>query len=92
MGLKEALKQIKRKEDKMSWYSITYACGHTDREQIYGPTRERQNEADWIGNNKVCKPCWIRGRAEVDRKAALERAGLQHGEIMSPLQEEGKNV
>ena len=60
----------------MAWYEINYACGHAGREQIYGKVSARQNSADWRGNNKVCKPCWIAGRAEADRKAALERAGL----------------
>ena len=61
----------------MAWYEIDYACGHTGREQIYGKVNQRQNRADWLGNNKVCKPCWIKGRAEADRKAALLRAGLE---------------
>ena len=60
----------------MAWYEIDYACGHTGREQIYGKVEYRQDRADWLGNNKVCKPCWIKGRAEADRKAALLRAGL----------------
>ena len=61
----------------MSWYNIDYACGHEGREQIYGKVSERQNRADWLGNNKVCKPCWIKGRADADKKAALVRAGLE---------------
>ncbi len=55
----------------MSWYKISYVCGHEGREQIYGKTsEERQRMADWRGNNKVCRDCWIAGRAEGDRRAA----------------------
>ena len=72
----------------MAWYEITYACGHTGREQIYGKVNARQDRADWIGNNKVCKPCWIKGRAEADKKAALERAGLSP--VIPAEKEEGK--
>lgn len=64
------------KEETMAWYEIKYACGHTGREQIVGPVRDRQHRAEWIGNNKVCRSCWIKGRAEQDRKEALRRAGL----------------
>jgi len=60
----------------MSWYNIHYACGHEGHEQIYGPCGDRENKAAWLGNNRVCKPCWIKGRAEADRKQAMIAAGL----------------
>jgi hypothetical protein len=42
----------------MAWYKISYKCGHSGREQIYGPTKLRQGRADWIGEHKVCSECY----------------------------------
>jgi len=61
----------------MAWYQINYACGHTGREQIYGKVQDRQNKANWLGNNKVCKSCQIKSRAAADKAAVLKRAGLK---------------
>src|SRR5690606_15836170 len=46
----------------MAWYYIDYACGHTDREQIYGPMKRRQ----WIADRKaqgLCPECRKNERA-----------------------------
>ena len=50
----------------MSWYGVDYACGHSDRMQIYGPTRDRQRQADAEGR-KDCPDCW---RAKQDARNA----------------------
>jgi len=54
----------------MAWYNITYACGHEGREQIYGPTKNRQ----WIADRKaegLCPDCY---QKELKRKHEEENA------------------
>jgi hypothetical protein len=59
----------------MAWYEITYKCGHSGREQIYGPTKLRQGRADWIGEHKVCPECFAEQceREREERQAEYAR-------------------
>lgn len=60
----------------MAWYYGTYACGHEGRENIIGPTKNRQ----WIADRKfegLCYECYqakLEEEREVANKAAEEKA------------------
>ena len=61
-------------EKLMAWYYITYSCGHEGREQIYGPTKNRQ----WIADRKaegLCPECY-----EIQRKKEREEANQKAAE------------
>lgn len=49
----------------MAWFDITYSCGHTGREQIYGTNShgERDRKAEWLGS-RPCEACRKRMREE----------------------------
>lgn len=60
----------------MAWYYGTYSCGHDGRENIVGPTKNRQ----WIADRKfegLCYECY-QAKLEADRgnanKEAMEKA------------------
>lgn len=40
----------------MGWETITYACGHTERRQMYGPMKERERNVKWLEKQK-CPTC-----------------------------------
>lgn len=54
----------------MAWYGVNYACGHHDRMQVYGPTKDRQRIADAEGR-KDCPDCWRVKRDQRNAEAAL---------------------
>ena len=65
----------------MSWYPVTYRCGHAGREQIYGPVSRRE----WIADQraqKLCADCWAeekereRTRENTEATAWAEEYGL----------------
>lgn len=66
----------------MAWYEITYKCGHSGREQIYGPTKLRQGRADWIGEHKVCPECYVEQcqREREERQAEYARQSAADAE------------
>jgi len=56
----------------MSWFYGKYACGHTGRENITGPEKNRQ----YIANKKfsgLCPECW---KKQQEEKAAQINVGL----------------
>lgn len=56
----------------MSWFYGKYACGHTGRENITGPEKNRQ----YIANKKfsgLCPDCW---RKQYEEKIINASAGL----------------
>jgi hypothetical protein len=57
--------------EKMSWYNVNYACGHSDRMQVYGPTKDRQDIADREGR-KDCPDCWRKAQDERNAAATLQ--------------------
>lgn len=59
----------------MAWHQITYACGHTGRKQIGGPTKDRDRKAEWYGR-EICPACAAAERAE-HNKAAAEQAATE---------------
>jgi len=56
----------------MAWYYGTYACGHEGRENIIGPTKNRQ----WIADRKfegLCYECY-QAKLAADRETANKEA------------------
>lgn len=66
----------------MAWYYGTYSCGHDGRENIVGPTKNRQ----WIADRKfegLCYECYAR-EEEKKRKKAYEEAMAEAKEMGLP--------
>ena len=59
----------------MAWYGVDYTCGHSDRMQVYGPTRDRQAIADREGR-KDCPNCY-REKQDKIRDAAADVAAKE---------------
>ena len=67
----------------MAWYTGTYSCGHDGREQICGPTKNRQ----WIADSKfmgLCPECYQRKLIN-DRDASNQKAVEEAAEMGLPL-------
>lgn len=70
--------------------SITYACGHAETVQLYGPRQRRESRARWLAESE-CGTCWKaqqdRERSErSERNAAANRAAGLPGLQGSPKQ------
>jgi len=52
------------KGGKMSQFDVTFACGHKGVVHIYGKTKDRQRQADWM-NTKLCDDCY---KAKMDQR------------------------
>lgn len=53
----------------MAWNEINYSCGHTDRIQMYGPTRDRESKKEWMERG-VCPDCYRKQKEEERAKAS----------------------
>jgi hypothetical protein len=53
----------------MAWNEINYSCGHTDRIQMYGPTRDRESKKEWMERG-VCPDCYRKQKEEERTKAS----------------------
>lgn len=42
----------------MAWTTVTYACGHTSREQLYGKYTDRASYVEWARRSKLCAECY----------------------------------
>lgn len=51
----------------MAWNTLTYACGHTTREQLYGPMAQRERTIE-RAVERLCPDCY-RAKIEADRAA-----------------------
>ena len=75
----------------MAWYYGTYSCGHDGRENIIGPTENRQ----WIADRKfegLCPECWEKKKIE-DREKANAAAAEKAKEMeLPPLEGTEKQV
>ena len=61
----------------MSKYTIEHSCGHNQDVQLYGPTRDRDSKAEWMGS-RVCPECYAANRqAERETANAAARATNQ---------------
>ena len=54
----------------MAWNTITYACGHTTREQLYGPMAQRERTIE-RALDKLCPECYA---AKIEAERAAESA------------------
>ena len=64
----------------MAWTQITYSCGHEDRVQMYGPGRDRERKAEWMGG-RLCPTCYAtqRDAAHAEQSAAATQAAQATG-------------
>lgn len=53
----------------MAWNEINYSCGHTDRIQMYGPTRNRESKKKWMERG-ICTECYRKQKEEERAKAS----------------------
>ena len=64
----------------MAKYDITYTCGHSGVEQLYGPGTERRKHIEWAEKNKACPDCYQaaqeKARAETAARASQANADM----------------
>lgn len=65
----------------MAWNTITYGCGHTQREQLYGPMAQRERTIE-RALSRSCPDC---SRAELEQKRAAESAAAAEAAKASGL-------
>lgn len=58
----------------MAWYEISYTCGHSEREQLYGPEKDRQRKIEWKERG-MCPACYRAAQSQKAEQAA-NAAGL----------------
>lgn len=76
----------------MAWTSVTYACGHTGSEQMFGPGRERDRKVEWYARSKLCPECYAKQLGE-KREAARAAAAAKAGELdLAPLEGTEKQI
>ena len=46
----------------MAHYDISHTCGHDERIELFGPTRERERRLEWL-QERPCTKCWKKERA-----------------------------
>lgn len=46
----------------MAHYDISHTCGHDERIELFGPTRERERRIEWL-QERPCTKCWKKERA-----------------------------
>ena len=66
----------------MAWYYGTYSCGHDGKINLVGPTKDRQQKADWHFSG-LCPDCY-RKKQEEDREAADIEAEKKSEEMELP--------
>lgn len=54
----------------MAWNTLTYACNHTTREQLYGPMAQRERTIE-RALERLCPDCY---RAKIEAERAAESA------------------
>lgn len=58
----------------MGWMTLTYSCGHEDRQQLYGPMDERRRRVEYLERG-VCTACY-RAQQTDRSKATTARLSL----------------
>lgn len=53
----------------MAWEMVNYSCGHSEREQFYGPHRDRERKKEWKERG-VCSDCYRKQKNEERAKAS----------------------
>ena len=44
-------------------YDVTYACGHTETVQLFGPYEERKRKIKWYSEECLCSECYAKKKA-----------------------------
>lgn len=39
-------------------YEVTYSCGHTGTEELFGPGKDRERKLWWFANRAICPECY----------------------------------
>lgn len=42
----------------MAWYDVKFSCGHEERMQLYGPTKDRYRKIEYFERQGLCRACW----------------------------------
>lgn len=63
----------------MAWTDISAACGHTYREQMYGPHRGRESRASYL-EGRDCPDCWKEKRDKENAEKAAH-AAVENGDL-----------
>ncbi len=53
----------------MAWEMVNYSCGHSERQQFYGPGAERERKKEWMERG-LCPECYR--KAQMDKAMADE--------------------
>ncbi len=53
----------------MAWEMVNYSCGHSERQQFYGPNAEREQKLEWMERG-LCSDCYR--KAQMDKVIADE--------------------
>lgn len=58
----------------MAHYDISHTCGHDERIELFGPTRDRESRIEWL-QGRPCTECWKKEReAEAEARREKEAA------------------
>ena len=75
----------------MAHYDISHTCGHDERIELFGPTRDRESRIEWL-QGCPCTECWRKEReaeaeARRDREAAMivEKLGDDAAEALNAI-------
>ena len=75
----------------MAHYDISHTCGHDERIELFGPTRERERRIEWL-QERPCTECWKKERAaeaeaRKNKEAAMivEKFGSDAAEALNAL-------
>jgi len=47
----------------MAWEMVNYSCGHSERQQFYGPGDERRRKVEWMERG-LCPECYRKAQME----------------------------
>nr|WP_308006616.1 hypothetical protein [Xanthomonas albilineans] len=54
----------------MAWYTLTYACGHTEQKQLYGKTAERERTIN-SAQSHDCPACRLAAAKTIEAEIGL---------------------
>lgn len=50
----------------MAHYDVTFSCGHTERKELFGPTKDRERRIKYWEECGICTECWREQKAMED--------------------------
>lgn len=65
----------------MARYTVTHSCGHDQKHQLFGKSKDRERKLAWL-EETLCSDCW---KAAQDKKHAEESAQAQAANAASGL-------